>query len=299
MLQNAIGALKADFTRTGVRTMKGRLQDAYNSISRYVRNHFFDDSRQASIDLFHGKFIVDYRGSLSMNADVPSLGKTIDDDDGPFQSGAGSGSEYLHRSSDHSSKSSAASTEAVSGSTDVVNADVLTVVDRFEVLLVRRDRYAPQHVQITVCFPEHHVLESVIESDGKGKVESHVGCRTDARKWGVIEEGSQRKMRLGIPIQVWKDQVDPAIANVLFPGNKDERRYLFGSRALRDQACACFHSLILCRLGPHQQHIHVRQCFAHVSWPEFNAAVEQQDTQKLSDMIPSPTWQAAAEALCG
>merc|ERR1711871_978310 len=63
--------------------------------------------------------------------------------------------------------------------------------------------------------------------------------------------------------------------------------------------CACFHSLILCRLGPHQQHIHVRQCFAHVSWPEFNAAVEQQDTQKLSDMIPSPTWQAAAEALCG
>lgn len=48
------GALKTDFTRTGKRTKEGALQDGVNSLTRYVRNNFFDGSRQDAYDLFTG-----------------------------------------------------------------------------------------------------------------------------------------------------------------------------------------------------------------------------------------------------
>src|SRR5277367_5039958 len=40
------GALKTDFTRTGKRSKKGLLQDGSNSVERYIRNNFYDVSRQ-------------------------------------------------------------------------------------------------------------------------------------------------------------------------------------------------------------------------------------------------------------
>ena len=40
------GALKTDFTRTGKRSRDGMMQDGYNSIMRYLKNNFFDGTRQ-------------------------------------------------------------------------------------------------------------------------------------------------------------------------------------------------------------------------------------------------------------
>ena len=48
------GALKTDFTRTGKRTKEGALQDGINSVTRYLKNNFFDGSRQDAYDLFTG-----------------------------------------------------------------------------------------------------------------------------------------------------------------------------------------------------------------------------------------------------
>lgn len=48
------GALKTDFTRTGKRSKEGALQDGVNSITRYVKNNFFDGPRQDAYDLFTG-----------------------------------------------------------------------------------------------------------------------------------------------------------------------------------------------------------------------------------------------------
>ncbi|CAO1634741.1 unnamed protein product [Jaminaea pallidilutea] len=48
------GALKTDFTRTGKRSTSGALQDGANSITRYVKNNFFDGPRQDAYDLFTG-----------------------------------------------------------------------------------------------------------------------------------------------------------------------------------------------------------------------------------------------------
>ena len=48
------GALKTDFTRTGKRSMEGALQDGLNSLTRYVKNNFFDGARQDAYDLFTG-----------------------------------------------------------------------------------------------------------------------------------------------------------------------------------------------------------------------------------------------------
>ncbi|UZJ54738.1 hypothetical protein CBS101457_004058 [Exobasidium rhododendri] len=48
------GALKTDFTRTGKRSKEGALQDGVNSVTRYVRNNFFDGPRQDAYDLFTG-----------------------------------------------------------------------------------------------------------------------------------------------------------------------------------------------------------------------------------------------------
>lgn len=48
------GALKTDFTRTGVRTKAGAIADASNSLTRYFRNNFADGPRQDAFDLFLG-----------------------------------------------------------------------------------------------------------------------------------------------------------------------------------------------------------------------------------------------------
>ncbi|CAO1636460.1 unnamed protein product [Parajaminaea phylloscopi] len=48
------GALKTDFTRTGKRSKEGALQDGVNSVTRYVKNNFFDGPRQDAYDLFTG-----------------------------------------------------------------------------------------------------------------------------------------------------------------------------------------------------------------------------------------------------
>lgn len=56
------GALKTDFTRTGKRTFEGMLQDGLNSASRYIKNNFFDGSRQDALDLFTGAW--DPRGNV-------------------------------------------------------------------------------------------------------------------------------------------------------------------------------------------------------------------------------------------
>jgi hypothetical protein len=40
------GALKADFTRTGIRTREGALRDGMNSVTRYLKNNYFDGPRQ-------------------------------------------------------------------------------------------------------------------------------------------------------------------------------------------------------------------------------------------------------------
>jgi len=47
-------ALKGDFTRTGRRRMRGKLNDGVNSMTRYVINTFCDGLRQAAIDLVLG-----------------------------------------------------------------------------------------------------------------------------------------------------------------------------------------------------------------------------------------------------
>ena len=50
------GALKTDFTRTGERTRSGALQDGRNSITRYIKNNFFDGPRQDGFDVFLGAY---------------------------------------------------------------------------------------------------------------------------------------------------------------------------------------------------------------------------------------------------
>lgn len=51
------GALKTDFTRTGVRTKAGAFADLSNSITRYFRNNFGDGPRQDAYDLFLGAYL--------------------------------------------------------------------------------------------------------------------------------------------------------------------------------------------------------------------------------------------------
>lgn len=43
------GALKSDFTRMNQRTRKGALEDGVKSVTRYIKNNFFDGARQVSI----------------------------------------------------------------------------------------------------------------------------------------------------------------------------------------------------------------------------------------------------------
>ena len=42
------GALKSDFTRTNKRTQKGVMEDGYKSVTRYLKNNFFDGARQVT-----------------------------------------------------------------------------------------------------------------------------------------------------------------------------------------------------------------------------------------------------------
>jgi hypothetical protein len=51
------GALKTDFTRLGIRTKQGALQDLNNSITRYCLNNFSDGPRQDAFDLFLGNHL--------------------------------------------------------------------------------------------------------------------------------------------------------------------------------------------------------------------------------------------------
>ncbi|KAL5114494.1 Phosphoinositide phosphatase sac1 [Pleosporales sp. CAS-2024a] len=51
------GALKTDFTRLGVRTKGGALQDLNNSITRYCLNNFADGPRQDAFDVFLGTYL--------------------------------------------------------------------------------------------------------------------------------------------------------------------------------------------------------------------------------------------------
>ncbi|KAJ3229257.1 hypothetical protein HDU81_005522 [Chytriomyces hyalinus] len=48
------GALKADFTRTGVRNVKGMLNDGLNSVTRLYADNFQNKMKQATVDLFLG-----------------------------------------------------------------------------------------------------------------------------------------------------------------------------------------------------------------------------------------------------
>jgi len=59
MQYSGTGALKADFTRTGKRSLQGALNDGVNSLTRYVLNNFYDGFRQDSLDLFLGNYAID------------------------------------------------------------------------------------------------------------------------------------------------------------------------------------------------------------------------------------------------
>jgi hypothetical protein len=51
------GALKTDFTRTGMRTKAGAMQDLSNSITRYFKNNYTDGPKQDGYDLFLGAYL--------------------------------------------------------------------------------------------------------------------------------------------------------------------------------------------------------------------------------------------------
>ncbi|KAH9818855.1 SacI homology domain-containing protein [Melampsora americana] len=51
------GALKTDYTRFGVRSKQGALNDGINSVMRYIKNNFLDGPRQDSYDLFTGAWL--------------------------------------------------------------------------------------------------------------------------------------------------------------------------------------------------------------------------------------------------
>jgi hypothetical protein len=52
------GALKADFTRTGKRSLFGVYNDGMNSVTRYYLNNFSDGFKQDAVNLFLGKYII-------------------------------------------------------------------------------------------------------------------------------------------------------------------------------------------------------------------------------------------------
>jgi hypothetical protein len=60
------GALKSDFTRTNKRTQKGLLEDGVKSVTRYLKNTFFDGPKQDSFDLVTGAWIPRKNPSASI-----------------------------------------------------------------------------------------------------------------------------------------------------------------------------------------------------------------------------------------
>ena len=52
------GALKSGFTRTGVRTKAGLLDDGVKSGMRYYLNNFQDGHKQDALDLVTGAYII-------------------------------------------------------------------------------------------------------------------------------------------------------------------------------------------------------------------------------------------------
>lgn len=59
LIYSGTGALKADYTRTGKRTLIGNYYDGVNSITRYYLNNFRDGRRQDACNLFLGKYKTD------------------------------------------------------------------------------------------------------------------------------------------------------------------------------------------------------------------------------------------------
>lgn len=57
MAYSGTGALKTDYTRTGKRTKQGALNDLINSITRYIKNNYYDGMRQDGYDLFLGNIL--------------------------------------------------------------------------------------------------------------------------------------------------------------------------------------------------------------------------------------------------
>lgn len=55
VLYSGTGALKVDFTRTGIRSRRGELEDGKRAVSRYFINNFYDTYNQNALDLVLGK----------------------------------------------------------------------------------------------------------------------------------------------------------------------------------------------------------------------------------------------------
>lgn len=50
------GALKSDFTRSNQRTRKGVLDDGVKSVTRYLKNNYFDGTRQVKLNIIQMSF---------------------------------------------------------------------------------------------------------------------------------------------------------------------------------------------------------------------------------------------------
>lgn len=74
MLYAGTNALKRGFTRTGMRTIGGKMEDGVNSLTRYYKNNFEDIRRQDGIDLMVGERNPRVKNQKDFNA--PSMGNT-------------------------------------------------------------------------------------------------------------------------------------------------------------------------------------------------------------------------------
>lgn len=72
LMYSGTGALKTDFTRTGKRSMMGKIEDGRRSVTRYVLNNFHDTYNQNSLDLVLGKI-----GWFELKDNQSSQGKII------------------------------------------------------------------------------------------------------------------------------------------------------------------------------------------------------------------------------
>ncbi|PWA63817.1 phosphoinositide phosphatase SAC6 [Artemisia annua] len=61
-------ALKGDFVRFGKRTPEGILKDGWNALMRYYLNNFVDGTKQDSIDLLQGHYIVSVTRDMAPSA---------------------------------------------------------------------------------------------------------------------------------------------------------------------------------------------------------------------------------------